>query len=49
MKNLLYISLIIAIVVVVNELAYVGTTGLAWVIIGLAVATGLNAIALIKK
>lgn len=49
MKGLSYISLIIAIIVIVNELAYLGDTSLAWVIIGLAVALGLNSLNLIKS
>jgi hypothetical protein len=49
MKNLLYVSLIIAVIVVINELAYIGTTSLAWVVIGLGLAVGLNTIYLIKK
>ena len=48
MKSLPYVSLILAIIVVVNELAYVGSTSLAWVIIALAVGMGLNSIHLIK-
>lgn len=48
MKSLPYISLIVAIVIIINELAYVGTTSLAWVIIGLAIAVGLNSINLIR-
>ena len=48
MKSLPYISLVIAIIVAVNELAYLGDTSLAWVIIGLAVGVGLNSIFLIK-
>lgn len=49
MKSLPYISLILAIIVVVNELAYLGDTSLAWVIIALAVGVGLNSINLIKN
>jgi hypothetical protein len=49
MKNIPYISLVIAIVVAVNELRYVSSTNLAWVIIGLAVAVGLNSIAMMPK
>ena len=44
MKYLSLISLIIAAVVVVNEFAYIGTSSLAWVIIGLAVSVGLLAL-----
>ena len=38
MKYLPLISLIIAVVVVVNEFSYIGESSLAWVLIGLAVS-----------
>lgn len=38
MKYLLWASLIIGVGVVINELAYIGETNLAWVLIGLAVS-----------
>jgi hypothetical protein len=44
MKYLSLVSLIIAIVVIIQEFAYVGTSSLAWVIIGLAVSSGLVAL-----
>lgn len=44
MKGLLYTALIISGFVVLNELAYLGETSFALVIIGLAVAVGLIAI-----
>jgi uncharacterized membrane protein YoaK (UPF0700 family) len=49
MKILLWASLIIAIIVAINELFWLGKTSLAWVIIGLAVAMGLQAVYLIRK
>ena len=49
MKNLLYISLVLSGVVVINELTYLGETSLALVILALAVAVGLQAIYLIKN
>ncbi|UZE93075.1 MAG: hypothetical protein ACKKMV_02710 [Candidatus Nealsonbacteria bacterium] len=47
MKYLPWISLIIAFIVVINEFMYIGKTSLAWVLIGLGVAIGLNAVYLI--
>jgi len=44
MKYLSLVSLIIAAVVVVNEFSYIGTSSLAWVIIGLAASVILLAI-----
>ncbi len=49
MKGLLWASLIIAIVVAINELFWLGKTSLAWVIIGLAVAMGLQTVYLLTK
>ncbi len=49
MKILLWASLIIVIVVIVNELTWLGRTSLAWVIIGLAVAMGLQVLYLLIK
>jgi len=49
MKNLLYVSIVISIIVVLTELAYLSETSLAWVITGLAIAVGLQGIYLIKK
>lgn len=48
MKGLLYVSLVLTSVIALNELAYLGETSLALVIIGLAVAVGLIAIYLLK-
>jgi len=44
MKYLSWISLIIGAVVVINEIAYIGETSLALVIIGLAISVILLAI-----
>jgi hypothetical protein len=49
MKILSWAAIIIAIIVGVNEYGYIGETSLAWVIIGLAVATILNSIAILSK
>ncbi|MBU1092494.1 hypothetical protein KJ836_02405 [Patescibacteria group bacterium] len=44
MKYLIWFALIVPIIVVINEVAYIGTTSLAWVVIGLAAAIGALAI-----
>lgn len=49
MKNLLYVSLILSFVVVVMEIGYLGDSSLAFVILMLAVAIGLQGYYLIKK
>ncbi len=49
MKTLLWASLIIVIIVAINELFWLGRSDLAWVILGLAVAMGLQAVYLIVK
>jgi hypothetical protein len=49
MKGLLWASLIIIIVVIVNELTWLGRTSLAWVIIGVAAAVGLQVVYLLIK
>jgi hypothetical protein len=52
MKYLSWISLIIAVVVAINEFSYINTSSLAWVIIGLAVSVillAVNQLGLIKK
>ena len=49
MKYLLWASLIIVIIIFINELFWLGRSELAWVIIGLAVAMGLQAVYLIRK
>jgi len=49
MKGLLYTSLVLTGIVILNELAYIGETSLALVILALAVAVGLQSIYLIKK
>jgi len=47
MKYLPCISLIIAGIVVINEIMWIGKTDLAWILIGLGVAVGLQAIYLL--
>ena len=49
MKGLLWASLVIVIIVAINELTWVGKTSLAWVILGIAVALGLQTVYLIRK
>ena len=49
MKVLLWASLIIVIIIAINELTWLGKSDLAWVIIGLAVAMGLQAVYLLIK
>jgi len=49
MKYLLLASLIIVIIIAINELFWLGKTSLAWVILGLAVAIGLQAVYLLSK
>ncbi len=49
MKYLPWISLIIAAIVVINEIMWIGKTDLAWIIIGLGVAVGLQSIYLVGK
>lgn len=43
MKSLPIIAIIIAVIIALNELAYLEQTSLAWVIIGICVAIGLLA------
>ena len=49
MKGLLWVSITIAAIVAVYELTWLGRSSLAWVIIGLAVAVGLQAVYLLRK
>ena len=49
MKILLWASLVIVIVVAINELFWLGKTSLAWVILGLAIAMGLQVLYLLIK
>jgi hypothetical protein len=49
MKRLLWASLIIAIIVALVELFWLGRSELAWVIFGLAVAMVLQLVYLIRK
>lgn len=49
MKNLLYVSIVLSVFVILQELTYIGETNLAWVILLLAVAIGLQGVYLIKN
>ncbi len=49
MKILLWASLIIVIIIAINELFWLGKSDLAWVILGLAVAMGLQVTYLLMK
>ena len=49
MKYLPWISLIIAAIVVINEIMWIGKSDLAWVLTGLGVAVVLQAIYLVGK
>ena len=49
MKGLLWVSIIIAAIVAIYELTWLGRSDLAWVILGLAVAMVLQAVYLIRK
>ena len=50
MKYLIWLALAIAVGVIVNEIAYIGETNLAWVMIGLAAAIGvLSSYLLVEK
>jgi len=49
MKYLLWASLIIIIAIAINELFWLGKSDLAWVILGLAVAMGLQVVYLLIK
>jgi hypothetical protein len=49
MKYLLWASLIIVIVIAIQELFWLGKSDLAWVILGLAVAMGLQVVYLLIK
>ena len=49
MKILLWASLVIVIIIVINELTWLGRSDLAWVILGLAIAIGLQAIYFLRK
>jgi uncharacterized membrane protein len=44
MKYLSWVSLLIGIVVVVNEISFIGKSSLAWVVIGLAASVILLAV-----
>ena len=49
MKGLLWVSITIAAIVAVYELTWLGRSELAWVLLGLAVAMGLQAVYLLIK
>lgn len=49
MKYLVWLALVIALGAIINEIAYIGDTTLAWVIIGLAVAIGVLSIYLLVE
>ncbi len=49
MKILLWASLVIVIIIAINELFWLGKSDLAWVILGLAVAMGLQVVYLLMK
>jgi len=49
MKYLIWLALVVAAVVIINEIAYIGETSLAWVVIGLAVAVGALSIYLLVE
>ena len=49
MKFLLWASLIIVIIIAINELFWIGRSDLAWVILGLAIAIGLQILYLLSK
>jgi len=49
MKGLLWVSIVIAAIVAIYELTWLGRSDLAWVILGLAIAVGLQSIYLLRK
>jgi len=49
MKGLLWIPIIIAAIVAIYELTWLGRSDLAWVILGLAIAVALQAVYLLVK
>lgn len=49
MKGILWVSITIAAIVAIYELTWLGRSSLAWVIIALAVAVGLQAVYLLRK
>lgn len=48
-KSLLWISLVIAVILLINEFFWLGKSSLSWVIMALAIAIGLQAIYLLAK
>lgn len=49
MKYLIWFALIVGILVIINEISYVGDTSLAWVVIGLSAAIGALSIYLLVE
>jgi len=49
MKGLLWVSIVIAAIVAIYEITWLGRSDLAWVILGLAIAVGLQSIYLLRK
>jgi len=49
MKSLLYISIVIAGIIFINEIGWLGKTDLAPVILGICIAVGIQGVYLIKK
>jgi len=49
MKYLIWFAILVAVVVIVNEISYVGDTSLAWVLIGLSAAIGALSIHLLLE
>ena len=49
MKILLWVSLVIVVIIAINELFWLGRSELAWVILGLAVAMGLQVVYLLIR
>ena len=49
MKYLVWLTLIISLGAIINEVAYIGDTNLAWVIIALSAAVGILSIYLLVE
>ena len=49
MKYLIWFALIVAVVVIINEITYIGQSSLAWVVIGLAAAIGALSLCLLVE
>jgi hypothetical protein len=48
-KSLLWISLVIAVIIFINEFSWLGKSSLTWVIMALAIAIGLQAVYSLAK